>query len=57
MQAQTLVGEPAYRVWRLYMSACALEFASGALGVYQLLASKRHDGAAMIPLTRRHLYA
>ena len=33
------VSESTYRIWRLYMAACALDFESGELGVYQLLAS------------------
>jgi cyclopropane-fatty-acyl-phospholipid synthase len=50
------VNEATYRVWRLYMAACALEFESGDIGVYQLLASKRAGNAASLPWTRRHLY-
>ncbi|UXH76696.1 class I SAM-dependent methyltransferase [Roseateles amylovorans] len=50
------VDEARYRVWRLYMAACALEFESGELGLYQILASKRDGGPAPVPLTRRHLY-
>jgi cyclopropane-fatty-acyl-phospholipid synthase len=51
------VSEATYRVWRLYMSACALEFESGHIGVYQVLASKRGPQHARMPLTRRHLYS
>jgi len=50
------VSESTYRIWRLYMAACALEFESGEIGVYQVLASKRSAGSAMLPLTRRHMY-
>lgn len=50
------VDEPTYRVWRLYMAACALEFESGGTGVYQVLASKRDRGVWPVPLTRRDLY-
>jgi len=57
-RALEYVSETTYRVWRLYMTACALEFESGNLGIYQILARKRgaklHSG---LPLTRRHLYA
>jgi cyclopropane-fatty-acyl-phospholipid synthase len=56
-QALKHVDESTYRCWRLYMAACALEFESGEIGVYQLLASKRTTGMAALPLTRRHLYA
>jgi cyclopropane-fatty-acyl-phospholipid synthase len=55
-RALEYVSEATYRVWRLYMSACALEFESGHLGVYQVLASKRGPQHARVPLTRRHLY-
>ena len=50
------VDEPTYRIWRLYMAACALEFESGGTGVYQILASKRDRGRWALPLTRRDLY-
>jgi cyclopropane-fatty-acyl-phospholipid synthase len=55
-RALEYVSEATYRVWRLYMAACALEFESGNLGVYQVLASKRGANNALLPLTRRHLY-
>jgi cyclopropane-fatty-acyl-phospholipid synthase len=50
------VDETAYRVWRLYMAACALEFEAGGTGVYQILASRRGAAAPDVPLTRRDLY-
>lgn len=50
------VDEPTYRVWRLYMAACALEFESGGTGIYQILASKRNLGLWPVPLSRRDLY-
>jgi cyclopropane-fatty-acyl-phospholipid synthase len=55
-RALQYVNEATYRVWRLYMAACALQFESGEIGIYQVLASKRAAGAADLPLTRRHLY-
>jgi cyclopropane-fatty-acyl-phospholipid synthase len=54
--AMQYVNEATYRVWRLYMSACALQFESGEIGIYQILASKRAAGVPDLPLTRRHLY-
>jgi cyclopropane-fatty-acyl-phospholipid synthase len=56
-RALEYVNEATYRVWRLYMAACALEFESGAIGVYQVLASKRAAINSELPLTRRHLYS
>ena len=56
-EALQFVSESTWRVWRLYMAACALEFESGEIGVYQVLASKRAGRGAALPLTRRHLYS
>ncbi|MES2787206.1 MAG: cyclopropane-fatty-acyl-phospholipid synthase family protein [Pseudomonadota bacterium] len=50
------VGETAYRVWRLYMAGCALEFESGGTGIYQILASRPDRGAWPVPLTREDIY-
>ncbi|MBI3041733.1 MAG: class I SAM-dependent methyltransferase [Betaproteobacteria bacterium] len=55
-KALQYVDEATYRIWRLYMTACALEFESGGAGVYQILASRRQPGAAAVALTRRDLY-
>ncbi|WP_144006625.1 cyclopropane-fatty-acyl-phospholipid synthase family protein [Pelomonas sp. KK5] len=57
-EAVAHVGEATYRVWRLYMAACALEFESGELGIYQILGSRRPErgGPADQPLTRRYMY-
>ncbi len=56
-RALQYVNEATYRVWRLYMAACALEFESGDIGIYQVLATKRASGNLPLPLTRRYLYA
>lgn len=50
------VGEAGWRVWRLYMAACALQFEAGGTGVYQILASRPKAGAWLLPLTRADLY-
>ena len=55
-EALKYVSESTWRVWRLYMAACALEFESGEIGVYQILASKRALGSISLPLTRHHMY-
>lgn len=55
-QVLQYVSESTYRVWRLHMAACALEFESGEIGGYQVLASKRDAGRTSLPLTRRHIY-
>ncbi len=57
-QALEHVSESTYRVWRLYMAACAMEFEAGELGLYQILASRRpaRGGPADQPLTRRYMY-
>jgi cyclopropane-fatty-acyl-phospholipid synthase len=55
-RALEYVSESIYRVWRLYMAASALEFESGGIGVYQVLASRHGPLHPKLPLTRRHLY-
>jgi cyclopropane fatty-acyl-phospholipid synthase-like methyltransferase len=50
------VDESTYRVWRLYMAACALEFETGGTGICQILASRRGVETSL-PLTRDDLYA
>lgn len=50
------VNEATYRVWRLYMAACAMEFESAELGVYQILASPQGRHSSKLALTRRHMY-
>jgi cyclopropane-fatty-acyl-phospholipid synthase len=55
-RALEYVSEATFRVWRLYMAACALEFESGHLGIYQVLGGKRGAHPVRLPLTRRHLY-
>ena len=49
------VDEPTYRVWRLYMAACALEFEAGGTGIYQILATRRGVETSL-PMTRQDLY-
>jgi cyclopropane-fatty-acyl-phospholipid synthase len=38
--AVRVCGERVYRVWRLYMAGCALQFERGDTGVYQILLGK-----------------
>ena len=56
-EAVRLVGERTYRIWRLYMTSCALQFEQGCTGIYQILASAKASGLPDLPLTRRDLYA
>lgn len=51
-----LVGERTYRIWRLYMLGCALQFEQGSTGIYQILAVRKENGLPSLPLTRRDLY-
>ncbi len=55
-EALSHVSEARYRVWRLYMAGCAVQFENGAIGVYQILASKRGGGLPALPLTRADIY-
>ena len=56
-EALQYVDEATYRVWRLYMAACALEFEAGGTGIYQILTGKRRAGEPAVPLTRCDVYA
>jgi cyclopropane-fatty-acyl-phospholipid synthase len=59
-EALQYVDDATYRVWRLYMAACALHFEDGDVSVYQILASKRAPHVVPlpvpVPMTRRDLY-
>jgi cyclopropane-fatty-acyl-phospholipid synthase len=55
--ATRVVGEEGYRVWRLYMAACARGFATSRIGVIQALLSKPDAaGRTHLPPTRADLY-
>ena len=56
-EALKYVDESTYRIWRSYMAACALEFETGEIGIYQILANKRESGQSCLPLTRKHIYS
>jgi cyclopropane-fatty-acyl-phospholipid synthase len=55
-EALKYVSESTYRIWYCYMAASALQFESGELGLYQILANKSHAKQTELPLTRNHLY-
>ncbi len=51
-------GVAAYRVWRLYMAASAVNFEAGNIAIFQsLLAKPDARGHVDLPMTRRDLYA
>jgi cyclopropane-fatty-acyl-phospholipid synthase len=54
--AVNLVGERNYRIWRLYLTGCALQFEQGQTGIYQILAVRKNNSFSPLPLTRRDLY-
>jgi len=55
--AIALVGEKAYRIWRIYMAGSAHAFTRGWMSIYQVLAGKAApDGSLELPLTRDHMY-
>ncbi|MBF6613036.1 MAG: class I SAM-dependent methyltransferase [Chloroflexi bacterium] len=56
-EAARLVGEKTYRVWRVYMAACARAFATGRIGIIQALFAKPdNEGSCELPLNRDDLY-
>lgn len=48
------VSEAVYRIWRMYMAGCALQFENGEMGVYQILAAKRNQRPVALPLGRAY---
>ncbi len=57
-EAQQLVGNHTYRVWRLYMAASANAFTKAAINIMQtVLAKPDASGKTNIPLTREDIYA
>ncbi len=56
-EAKRLVGEEAYRVWRLYMAGAAYSFAHERISIYQsLLAKPDAAGDAHLPWSRADIY-
>jgi cyclopropane-fatty-acyl-phospholipid synthase len=47
-----LVGEPRYRIWRLYMTGAARNFDAGRTQVHQILAVRSDGGRSGLPLRR-----
>jgi len=59
-EALAHVTEATYRVWRLYMAACAVEFEAGGTSIHQILASRRPHWQPYpqpVPLTRKDLHS
>ena len=56
-EARRLVGEVAYRIWRLYMAGAAYGFDTGRLSVFQSLLAKCERGMSGLPLKRADWYA
>ena len=55
-EAIRLVGEKAYRIWRIYMAGSAHAFERGWISVYQLLAAKHAEpGLSPQPWNREHM--
>jgi cyclopropane-fatty-acyl-phospholipid synthase len=55
-EAVRLTDEVTYRVWRLYMAACAYSFRTGRLNLYQTLLSRPAGDNSRLPLTRADWY-
>jgi len=55
-QAVALVGESAYRIWRLYIAASAAQFERATIGVYQILGVNGRGTRSNLPLTREDIY-
>ena len=56
-EAVGLVGRERYRLWIAYLAGVAFSFADGALGIHQVVATRKRKGASGMPPTRGDLYA
>jgi len=57
-QAQSLVGDVTYRIYRIYMAGATMGFRRGVYNLNQTLVVKPHpDGRSDLPLTRADWYA
>jgi cyclopropane-fatty-acyl-phospholipid synthase len=55
-RARELVGDVAYRIWRLYMAGSAHRFQTGWLNLYQSLLVKGEGRESELPLRRADWY-
>ena len=55
-EAEAIVGEIKYRMWRLYLAGSAYYFQKGWLDLYQSLLVKNENGRNRLPLTREDWY-
>ena len=57
-RARSIVGDATYNVWRFWLAGSAYSFATGRLGVVQMLLAKwTTDARALVPRTRADIYA
>jgi cyclopropane-fatty-acyl-phospholipid synthase len=57
-EAREIVGEQTYRVWLLYLICSSVAFATGSIGLYQILMQKQWDQArGPNPPIREGIYA
>ncbi len=56
-QAIANAGERRFRIWEVYLAGCAYAFSHGWINIYQVLACKANNTAALpLPLTREYMY-
>lgn len=56
-QAQALIGDTKYRIWRAYLGGFAYSFEHGWVSIHQILAAKPPaHGSLSYPLAREHIY-
>jgi len=55
-QCVALIGESAYRIWRMYIAVSAAQFDRATIGVYQILAVNGRGTRSSLPLTREDIY-
>lgn len=55
-KAIALVGERAYRIWLLYLTASSVNFENGSINLYQVLVTRGDSALSSLPRTREDIY-
>ena len=56
-RAIAIAGERRFRIWEIYLAGCAYAFSHGWINIYQVLACKAKNTAAIpLPLTREYMF-
>ncbi|BAN24024.1 SAM-dependent methyltransferase [Caballeronia insecticola] len=55
-EAQKLVDDAHFRIWRVYLAGCAYAFENDDVSIYQVICRKAGRSATTLPWSRRYIY-